>query len=572
MDPKEKFIQDFVTQGRQRGLTDEDIKKRLEPALLELDQRLQAQPEATSQPVAQPQGEGFVKELGRELVRPLQAGTKTASMVGNSIQTFLTPEYHRLLKKAEGGEILSDAEISKLNEYADSFAGRPVGMGESNVSKNWFEFSDEDMKNKFTGKNAVDRFGNTLEHSMKMSAGIGANFVPLGAGGKAVTTIAKTGIEKLVPGAIARILQVGGKSAVSGLLNEVSKDDVTAQGMATSGLASFIFGAGGRTLGEVGNKAGGSLSNNVPKLFMKGYAKPPTGRLQMKETEEVLKYGKKMLSEQIIENGELTRSPTKLWSVADGKLKEVGEEISKVIDNSNGTMKASDLYTRLDEEVMAMDEMFKNLPTKQQEALGSIIDRDLSTALKSLKEDLSAFEVNGEISYKHINLIKGKIDKSLYKAYDLAKKGTELTPADSLRMDLADVLRDSLNSNVKGLKPLNQKYGYYKAVQRATLPIISKGMHSAPLGDTLIVGMGGMTGLTAGGVLGPVGAIAGGAAGTLIGSGMAKVMRSPTTWFTAALIANKAGKATSNLSTKAMDNKLLEFMGRKTINTITGAQ
>lgn len=609
MDPKEKFVQDFVAQGRAKGFTDEEIKKRLEPALMELDQRLQSQ--AQPQAPVEPQGDGILKEIGQELIRPWQQGSKTASMVGNSIQTFLTPEYHSLQKRAESGDILSDAEISKLNEYANSFAGRPVGMGpDSNFSKNWFEFSDEDMNKKFSGDTTGERLKNTAEHSLKTSAGIGSYFVPLGpaskllpGGTKAVTTIAKTPLERATSGAIARILKVGGLNTASGLLNEASKEDITAKGMATAGLASFIFGSGTRGLGEVTNKVGEGLTTGVPRLFMRGYAKPPTSKLQMKETEEALKYGKKMLSEQIIENGDLTRSPTKLWKHSSPKLEEVGEKITEVVDASKEELGLDDIYRNLDDAVLGIDELVRSLPEAQKNAIVNITGGDAAKVLESVKKDLAAFAKDGMVKEmipevkvvngvskptgrmiptgkmipgkiiepKYGNLVRKQLDKTLNKAYDLAKKGADLTPEDSLKMDLADVLRDSLNTNVKGLAPLNQQYSYYKGVQRATLPIISKGMHSAILGDSLIVGMG-TAGAIGGSPLGMAGAMAGAAGGTLVGSGMAKVMRSPTTWFTAALFANKAGKATTKTATKTMDSKLLEFLGRRVVNTATGAQ
>jgi hypothetical protein len=223
MDPQNEFIKNFIETGRSRGYTDDEIKKKLEPALIDFS-KSNPQPEQPQTPQA-PQP-NLLQEIGKAIVTPFKEGMKDVNVITNSIKTDLTPEYHMLLKKAESGQVLTDEETKKLSRYSETFSGKDINAPDQidPALADWMYYSPEELQKNF-GQGIV----HTTEKTLGTSAGIGSWFIPGGGaivgGTEKISTIAaQTGFKVAAKAALESLANIGIHGAVGGATSEFSRE------------------------------------------------------------------------------------------------------------------------------------------------------------------------------------------------------------------------------------------------------------------------------------------------------------------------------------------------------------
>lgn len=193
--------------------------------------------------VQQPQAgsENLVTSFLSAILKPAQQGIKMAELVGREVSSVVDPKVRAVRAKNERGEVLNDKELAILREAA--------GLDSTGTVLDNLKYTPGEVQDNFGGDTAVQRTTNTLDTTLRTSAGVGSYFVPGGVGAKQIIT----------------------RGFAGGALDAISSKDTTVTDAVIGGAAGaaggYIFGdllpKGLRAVGRKGEDAATALAGST---------------------------------------------------------------------------------------------------------------------------------------------------------------------------------------------------------------------------------------------------------------------------------------------------------------------
>lgn len=494
MDNNEQFIQQFIQAGKSRGYSDEEIKSKLTPALQEFSG-----------------GSGSLQNTELNL----NLGAPTPVDIGSILEQKKQRQFNLVnypLETARKG--------IEFGEYLGSGMSELAGMPDTRYDQrerealpDWVRkmtYEPEEAIEKFGKETAGERFKAGFTEGAKRSADIGSWFVKTG--------LPDIMVKEMTP-AFTNILNASLQSGTEASLREFGREGSTVGSIIThgtvSGLSSGLLASGGEAMKWTGKEL---MGEKIPEKLATGAVKPDKKSLQINETrayldsklEEATKAGvlspqeakkySELLGKEVVERGDLTFTPTRLYEQTKVKGDTVGKEIEKVIKASGDKpIPVTSVLEKLDSLKNGMTELFsadelayidvqKAALVKEALMARGMSGDEATKILSAIKpEDLVKLSTKSGLSVTPVKLweLRKDGDDKLNRAYKMGKEMKDLSDKDFIDMNIAHSMRELLGENVDGLKQLNADYSYYKNVQSAMLPVINKEIHSSFLGDIL---------------------------------------------------------------------------------------